>query len=136
MRKITGWLYAWCSRRYGEIHRDGYAGTNMLHRVRREGVVSAPVPGSRALISDGHTSDDAMMEAALARLPKRQRECVQLAHTAARADDGREFTRRDFARLMGISKSSFDTHVSRGKQALVRGINDLRSKHGLDRLDL
>lgn len=136
MKKITGWLYSWCAKQYGQQHREGYAASNMLYRIRHEAVVSAPRPGSRALISDLHTDSDALMEAGLARLPKRQRECVKLAHTPARFDDGREVTRRDLAGALGISKSSFDTHVQRGKRALATAINDLREKHGLERLDL
>lgn len=126
MKALTGWLYSWCGRELLNMHKTGYTGVSILYRVWTEGNVSFPDKSSRPLISDHHTSDDAILENALARLPNRQHDCVILKHCVARKDDGTPWTTREYARHLGISKSTFDTHVSRGKQALERAIKELR----------
>lgn len=134
MKALTGWLYSWCERELMSLHKTGYTGVSILCRVWTEGNVSFPDKCSIPLISDYHTSDDAILENALARLPNRQHDCVILKHCQARKDDGTQWTTREYAHYLGVSKSSFDTHVARGKKALERTIKDLREKRANDRL--
>ncbi len=83
------------------------AGNLAIDRVRRRrrsfpGVGSA-VPGPDGLRVD--------LQAALLRLPKRQRECVVLRHLA-------DLPEADVARALGCSAGTVKTHTSRGLAAL------------------
>lgn len=83
------------------------AGNLALDRVRRR---RRTIPPGRAEVPgpDGLRVD---LQAALLRLPKRQRECVVLRHLA-------DLPEADVARVLGCSVGTVKTHTSRGLSAL------------------
>jgi RNA polymerase sigma-70 factor (ECF subfamily) len=103
------WLFA-VIRRTAQDHRrkDLLRGLFMLRAAeRRMNEPSAEQPDQRAYHSELHV----VFERALARLPSRQREALQLVFY-------HEMTLQEAAAVMGVSLGSARTHYERGKKRL------------------
>jgi len=53
------------------------------------------------------------------RLPNRESKCVKAWYCAPPKEDGKLYTKRELARVMGISKYKFDEFLRRGKKRLL-----------------
>jgi len=83
------------------------AGNLAIDRVRRS---RRTAPGGAAEVA-GPSELRVDLQAALVRLPKRQRECVVLRHLA-------DLPEAEVARVLGCSTGTVKTHTSRGLAAL------------------
>lgn len=101
-------------------------------RLRRRREVLTDAPPER--IDDGPAPDQGLLsaetgvrvDAALARLPDRQREAIVLCHY-------QELTNIEAAALMEISVEALESLLSRGRRALRVSLADLADSRGADR---
>lgn len=118
MRKLTALL-----NELGDWHRrnddfTGFGGVSLQYRIWREGHVSRSMPGHKILCPE-QPKHLRIVDLGVSRLPKRQRECVQVKFFSPLKDDGNAPTHREMASGMGISKYAFERNVSRAKKALT-----------------
>jgi RNA polymerase sigma-70 factor (ECF subfamily) len=101
-------------------------------RLRRRREIPTDTPPDRP--DDGPAPDrgllsaetGARVDAALARLPQRQREAIVLCHY-------QELTNIEAAALMGVSVEALESLLSRGRRALRQLLADLADDRGADR---
>jgi RNA polymerase sigma factor (sigma-70 family) len=97
----------WCVRVAGNLALDVLRARTRAVR-RQERLVTAQTTGSGALRSGEVGADERLdLYAALAELPKRQREAVVLRYLGDQSE-------QDTAALLGLSVGSVKTHASRG----------------------
>ena len=101
-------------------------------RLRRRREVLTDAPPER--IDDGPAPDQGLLsaetgarvDAALSRLPDRQREAIVLCHY-------QELTNIEAAALMEVSVEALESLLSRGRRALRVSLADLADSRGADR---
>ena len=120
MRRLEGLLREW-----GVFHvehmdwADEY-GENILHEAALlEGRVQDVSFGSKVLCPDMHSSLRKIERAVLG-LPNWQEKCVRAWYCAPVREDGKLYTKRQLARLLGLSKYKFDEYLRGGKKKLSR----------------
>ena len=117
MKKITALLHE-C----GDWHRrndeyTGFSPVNIHYRIWREGHVSRGFGKDRILCPD-QPKHLRMVDMAVAKLPKRQKDCVRMKFFAPLNEDGHPYTHREMSQVLEISKYSFERNISRAKKAI------------------
>jgi len=94
-------------------------------------IVSTEYPNATLLGSEELTSDlwsgDQSPERALPRLTDRQREAVELAYHGGYFESPKELSGQELAEQMGISSSSFNTHLRTAERKLIGAL--IRGRH-------
>jgi RNA polymerase sigma factor (sigma-70 family) len=102
--------------------------TDRLRRRRGTGLDSLPEPADGAPGVEARMQDEARaqaLEAALARLPDRQREAVVLRHLEGLANP-------EIAEIMEISVEAVESLTARGKRALAAALAGRRAELGFE----
>ena len=102
--------------------------TDRLRRRRGTGLDSLPEPADEAPGVEARMQDEARaqaLEAALARLPDRQREAVVLRHLEGLANP-------EIAEIMEISVEAVESLTARGKRALAAALAGRRAELGFE----
>lgn len=116
--KVTTWLY----------RVTGNLCTDRLRRRRGIGLDEVPEPEDDTPSPADHMQANARAEAlqaALARLPERQRQAVVLRHIE-------EFGNPEIAEIMNISVEAVESLIARGKRALTGDLAAQRDELGID----
>jgi len=102
--------------------------TDRLRRRRGTGLDSLPEPADGAPGVEARMQDEARaraLEAALARLPERQRQAVVLRHLEGLANP-------EIAEIMEISTEAVESLTARGKRALAAALAGRRAEVGFE----
>jgi RNA polymerase sigma-70 factor (ECF subfamily) len=102
--------------------------TDRLRRRRGTGLDSLPEPADGAPGVEARMQDEARaraLEAALARLPERQRQAVVLRHLEGLANP-------EIAEIMEISTEAVESLTARGKRALAAALAGRRAELGFE----
>ena len=115
--KVTTWLY----------RVTGNLCTDRLRRRRGVGLDEVPEPEDDALSPADQMQENARaqaLQAALARLPERQRQAVILRHIE-------EVGNPEIAEIMNISVEAVESLIARGKRALTTDLAAQRDELGI-----
>ncbi|WP_409177729.1 sigma factor-like helix-turn-helix DNA-binding protein [Brevibacillus fortis] len=112
MRGEVDWIIEWLEtgrrpgNKRGIERRADYEREKLMDPLRRQAFVSRSTTGSPANLTEWQHEQ---IEEALCVLSDRERECYVLAY-------GQCFSHSEIAGMLGISKSSVDTHIKRAQQ--------------------
>ncbi|WP_309479439.1 sigma-70 family RNA polymerase sigma factor [Brevibacillus agri] len=122
MRGEVEWIIEWLEtgrrpgNRRGAERQAAYQREKLMDPVKMQAYVARSTAGSPVNLTEWEMQQ---IEEALCVLSARERECYQLAH-------GECFSHSQIAELLGISKSSVDTHIKRAQQKISeRVLNSL-----------
>lgn len=130
MRKDAAALYTWGEWKTLELSHNPYPSENILQRYRIEGEIQSAPGRDRILCFDAKESHMRgkgfvhEIQSEWLKLPTRQKECVfgKYVVTQMVKGDGRAYTGKEVAQIMGVSVETFNVSVSRGRKKIFENI--------------
>lgn len=111
MKWITKLAWSWGDDRLKAVDFNPYPTVNIIHGDK----VFSGRAGHKILCYDPPAGRHRDFELAWRKLPKRQRECVEVRFVLGSVCvDGVQFTKRQLAKAAGLSKARFAENVQRG----------------------
>ena len=95
------------------MHHDGYPEENILYRWARVGEVQ-DTPGRDKILCPDMPAHLRRVDVIFSRLPNLEEKCVRIWFCAPVRDDGKNYTKRQLARMLKMSKYKFDSILKYG----------------------
>lgn len=130
MRRDASALYDWGEWKTLELTHNPYPDSNILQRYRFEGEIQSAPGRDRILCFDPKESymrgkrHVIQIEHAWHQLPPRPKECIlgKYGVTQLVKEDGKTYTAKEVAQIMGLSVPAFNMNVSRGRKKIIENI--------------
>lgn len=117
MKKITGMLREWGDFVSRNIDYADEYGDNILHKYAVLGCLPS-VPGESKILCPDMPAKLHKIDLAVKKLPNLEEKCVSMWFCAPIKDDGNLWTKREIARLLGLSKYNFERNLRNGVKKL------------------